>query len=233
MPITQYSQIRPGLAVSIVLKADQQTGRQVQGTVSQLLTRHNHPRGIKVKLTDGRVGRVQQILSSSQPQSQSRQTHHHTASSRMTSNSNNNPWQEAPSQGNPFMAQDSQQGAAQSYYNQSNGPTQQQTPPRPNQAWQQQQQQQQQYGAQHGVGVGAGQSQGGNDQLFAGQGDRAAQIEHMQQYEASAPQSQADRDQAQLQKEFPNIDGSLIAAIYNERPGNLGEVRELLQELNS
>lgn len=55
----------------------------------------------------------------------------------------------------------------------------------------------------------------------------------MQQYEASAPQSQADLDQAQLQKEFPNIDGSLIAAIYNERPGNLGEVRELLQELNA
>ncbi|KIW37053.1 uncharacterized protein PV06_10682 [Exophiala oligosperma] len=231
MPITQYSQIRPGLAVSIVLKADQKTGRQVQGTVSQLLTRHNHPRGIKVKLTDGRVGRVQHLLPSSNPQSL--QTH--TASRMTSNNNNNNPWQDAPSQGNPFTAQDSpsQQGAAQSYYNQSNNSTQQQYPPRPNQAWQQQepssqQHQQQLYGAHHGLA----QPQG-NDQLLVGQGDRAEQIEHMQQYEASAPQSQADLDQAQLQKEFPNIDGSLIAAIYNERPGNLGEVRELLQELNA
>lgn len=55
----------------------------------------------------------------------------------------------------------------------------------------------------------------------------------MQQYEATAQQSEGDRIQAHLQKEFPNIDSSLIAAIYNERPGNLPEVRELLQELNS
>ncbi|KAK5026921.1 hypothetical protein LTS07_007220 [Exophiala sideris] len=61
------------------------------------------------------------------------------------------------------------------------------------------------------------------DQLLEGQGDRAEQIEHMQQYEASAPQSEADRTQAQLEKEFPNIDGALIAAIYSERPGDLAE----------
>ena len=57
----------------------------------------------------------------------------------------------------------------------------------------------------------------------------------MQQYEAHAPQSEDDKMQAQLQKDFPNIDSSLIAAIYNERKtgGDLGEVRELLQELNA
>ncbi|KAL4797788.1 hypothetical protein BDV19DRAFT_386823 [Aspergillus venezuelensis] len=51
----------PGAYVNIVLKADQPTGRTVAGTVGTLLTRGNHPRGIKVRLTDGRVGRVQSI----------------------------------------------------------------------------------------------------------------------------------------------------------------------------
>ncbi|KAF6823989.1 MFS multidrug transporter [Colletotrichum musicola] len=48
-----------GASVNIVLKADQPTGRTVAGTVQDVLTRGNHPRGIKVRLTDGRVGRVQ------------------------------------------------------------------------------------------------------------------------------------------------------------------------------
>ena len=58
-------EVVPGAHVKIVLKADQPTGRTVSGTVSQLLTRGNHPRGIKVRLTDGRVGRVQSIAGSS------------------------------------------------------------------------------------------------------------------------------------------------------------------------
>ncbi|PWY72665.1 hypothetical protein BO83DRAFT_445765 [Aspergillus eucalypticola CBS 122712] len=56
-PTTQ--QVRPGAGVHIVLKKDQPTGRTVSGTVGEILTRGNHPRGIKVRLTDGRVGRVQ------------------------------------------------------------------------------------------------------------------------------------------------------------------------------
>ncbi|KAJ0158222.1 Uncharacterized protein CTA2_12052 [Colletotrichum tanaceti] len=48
-----------GASVNIVLKADQPTGRTVSGTVQDVLTRGNHPRGIKVRLADGRVGRVQ------------------------------------------------------------------------------------------------------------------------------------------------------------------------------
>ncbi|AEO67439.1 3e7e2752-9a96-4f8e-8057-fbc49b2020ce [Thermothielavioides terrestris] len=54
-------EVLPGALVNIVLKADQPTGRTVQGTVAQLLTRGNHPRGIKVRLADGRVGRVQSM----------------------------------------------------------------------------------------------------------------------------------------------------------------------------
>jgi uncharacterized repeat protein (TIGR03833 family) len=56
--------IRPGIRVSIVLKQDQRTGKQTVGIVKDLLTNSKfHPHGIKVRLTDGQVGRVQEILS--------------------------------------------------------------------------------------------------------------------------------------------------------------------------
>ena len=48
-----------GLKVDIVLKKDQRTGKTVQGIVKDLLTNSNsHPHGIKVRLTDGQIGRV-------------------------------------------------------------------------------------------------------------------------------------------------------------------------------
>lgn len=56
-------EVVPGAGVNIVLKADQPTGRTVQGVIGDVLTRGNHPRGIKVRLTDGRVGRVQTMSS--------------------------------------------------------------------------------------------------------------------------------------------------------------------------
>ncbi len=56
------SNIRRGLAVSIVLKQDQRTGKLTQGIVKDILTKSpNHPHGIKVRLMDGQVGRVQKI----------------------------------------------------------------------------------------------------------------------------------------------------------------------------
>ena len=63
--VPTIQQVVPGAPVSIVLKQDQPTGREVQGVVQDLLTRGNHPRGIKVRLTDGRVGRVQRMASES------------------------------------------------------------------------------------------------------------------------------------------------------------------------
>ncbi|MFA6099617.1 MAG: YwbE family protein [Patescibacteria group bacterium] len=55
--------IRPGSKVLIVLKKDQPTGKLTEGIVQDLLTSSpNHPRGIKVRLTSGQVGRVQEIL---------------------------------------------------------------------------------------------------------------------------------------------------------------------------
>ena len=55
--------IRAGLRVSIVLKGDQRTGKQTLGIVKDILTSSpTHPHGIKVRLEDGQIGRVQAIL---------------------------------------------------------------------------------------------------------------------------------------------------------------------------
>lgn len=55
--------IQIGARVNIVLKADQRTGKLTEGTVAKLLTKSPfHPHGIKVMLSDGQVGRVQEIL---------------------------------------------------------------------------------------------------------------------------------------------------------------------------
>jgi uncharacterized repeat protein (TIGR03833 family) len=60
---TLRKNIRPGIRVAIVQKQDQRNGRRTVGTVKDLLTNsQNHPHGIKVRLTDGQVGRVQEIL---------------------------------------------------------------------------------------------------------------------------------------------------------------------------
>lgn len=57
------SNIKAGLRVAIVLKEDQRTGKRTVGIVKDLLTNSpTHPHGIKVRLTDGKVGRVQEIL---------------------------------------------------------------------------------------------------------------------------------------------------------------------------
>lgn len=56
--------IKPGSEVEIVLKADQRTSKLTRGIVQAILTSSaTHPHGIKVRLTDGRVGRVQTIIS--------------------------------------------------------------------------------------------------------------------------------------------------------------------------
>lgn len=60
---TNRQEIKIGAKVKIVLKADQRTGKLTEGTVARLLTNSStHPHGIKVKLTDGQVGRVKEIL---------------------------------------------------------------------------------------------------------------------------------------------------------------------------
>jgi uncharacterized repeat protein (TIGR03833 family) len=56
------SNIKPGIEVAIVLKEDQRTGELTEGIVQNILTNSQfHPHGIKVRLTDGQIGRVQEI----------------------------------------------------------------------------------------------------------------------------------------------------------------------------
>lgn len=63
MPHTIRKNIMPGTKVKIVQKQHQRTGQLTEGVVKDLLTSSPvHPRGIKVRLTSGIVGRVQQIL---------------------------------------------------------------------------------------------------------------------------------------------------------------------------
>ncbi|MEE1884673.1 YwbE family protein [Pedobacter flavus] len=55
--------IYPGLLVEVILKRDQRTGVLTEGVVKAILTSAPfHSRGIKVKLEDGQVGRVANIL---------------------------------------------------------------------------------------------------------------------------------------------------------------------------
>jgi uncharacterized repeat protein (TIGR03833 family) len=55
--------IYPGVEVDIILKKDQRSGARTRGFVKDLLTSSSHhSRGIKVRLEDGQVGRVIEII---------------------------------------------------------------------------------------------------------------------------------------------------------------------------
>ncbi|MDM5333784.1 YwbE family protein [Ureibacillus composti] len=58
------SNVIPGVEVDIVLKQDQKSGKLTHGVVKDILTKSaTHPHGIKVRLTDGQIGRVKEIFS--------------------------------------------------------------------------------------------------------------------------------------------------------------------------
>jgi uncharacterized repeat protein (TIGR03833 family) len=64
MPFPIRSDLRPGLRVHIVEKQNQRTGTFSEGIILRILTKSpTHPHGIKVMLEDGKVGRVQNIVS--------------------------------------------------------------------------------------------------------------------------------------------------------------------------
>lgn len=191
MPIPPHNQVRSGALVSIILKEDQPTGRQVQGTVADILTSGNHPHGVKVRLTDGRVGRVQEILTTGD-------------ATQFGSTGLQQPLQPQQYGAPPQQQWQSNAGYAGGY---SSAPYSDHPPPqeplshtRP------------------------------RDDEFEDLPDGAEQVEHFQSYEASKGPSEDDRNQAMLEKEFPNIDSSLIAALYGDSK-DLSGTRETLQEL--
>lgn len=55
--------IKTGARVRITIKKDQGSGKLTEGTVKDILTNSpTHPHGIKVRLADGQVGRVKQLM---------------------------------------------------------------------------------------------------------------------------------------------------------------------------
>jgi len=59
------NKIKKGQRVRIVQKQDQRTGRLTEGIVQDLLTKStSHPHGIKVRLQNGLVGRVKELVES-------------------------------------------------------------------------------------------------------------------------------------------------------------------------
>jgi uncharacterized repeat protein (TIGR03833 family) len=64
------SSIRIGSTVDIVMKPDQKSGKVIRGVVAEILTNSSfHPHGIKVRLRDGKVGRVMAVLAEGEGQS--------------------------------------------------------------------------------------------------------------------------------------------------------------------
>lgn len=60
---TRREDIRPGITVMVELSEDKRSGRLTGGRVAEVLTTAPiHPHGIKVKLENGKVGRVKQII---------------------------------------------------------------------------------------------------------------------------------------------------------------------------
>jgi uncharacterized repeat protein (TIGR03833 family) len=61
---TKRVDIKSGIRVLIVLKKDQRSGKLTEGIVKDVLTNSpNHHHGIKVRLKNGKIGRVKKIIS--------------------------------------------------------------------------------------------------------------------------------------------------------------------------
>ena len=68
MAISKRSDLKIGMRVQVVQKQDQRSGKLTEGVIARILTPGaNHPRGIKVMLEDGIVGRVQKIVNDIDP----------------------------------------------------------------------------------------------------------------------------------------------------------------------
>jgi len=64
---TKRVEIKSGMRVLIVLKKDQRSGKLTEGIVKDILTNSpNHHHGIKVRLTNGKIGRIKEIVDSKQ-----------------------------------------------------------------------------------------------------------------------------------------------------------------------
>lgn len=66
--MNNFLQPKIGDRVKVIEKNNYQTGKLTGGVVAEILTKKEfHPRGIKVRLSNGVVGRVQEFVDRSQP----------------------------------------------------------------------------------------------------------------------------------------------------------------------
>jgi uncharacterized repeat protein (TIGR03833 family) len=212
MSALSYNQIHQGDLVSVIIEAD---GHRVQGTVGDVLSGHDHPHGPEVRLTDGRVGRVQEVISAGNPSSISfTQSHHNNTPVPDPQN-----WQAHTSfpSGHPSSqthhnpVPDPQNWQAHTTFP-SGHPSAHSPHPQPHHTH---------YRPQAPIR---------DDSPHIPPEERSEQVEYLQSYEDSRPESQDDRNQAMLQREFPSIDSSLIAAIYGDSK-SLSATRKMLEEL--
>lgn len=61
--------------------------------------------------------------------------------------------------------------------------------------------------------------------------ERGEQYETIQHLQDQRVTGKADRDQELLRREFPDVDGSLVAALYSDAQGEMSQVREMLQAI--
>jgi uncharacterized repeat protein (TIGR03833 family) len=60
---TRKANVRPGIDVMVELAEDKRTGKLTGGKVKEVLTTAPvHPHGIKVRLENGQIGRIKQII---------------------------------------------------------------------------------------------------------------------------------------------------------------------------
>ncbi|MBG0860232.1 MAG: YwbE family protein [Bacteroidales bacterium] len=60
---TRRADVRPGIEVMVELLEDKRTGRLTGGKVKEVITTAPiHPHGIKVRLENGLIGRIKQII---------------------------------------------------------------------------------------------------------------------------------------------------------------------------
>ncbi|KAF1840314.1 uncharacterized protein K460DRAFT_206482 [Cucurbitaria berberidis CBS 394.84] len=136
-----------------------------------------------------------------------------------------NPFSQQPSQGQNTTpwGQEASQGLSQNPYNPSQQPSQP--------SYHQQQPSQPSYPGQEEQPPGLPPRRSATDVALPTGQDRSHQIEVMQSYEAAGRKDEADLNVEILQREFPKIDGSLIAAIYGDSQ-SLSATREMLQALD-
>lgn len=67
---------------------------------------------------------------------------------------------------------------------------------------------------------------------FVPQSERGEQVEYMQTYENRRAPTTEEMHREELGKQFPKVDGSLIAAIYGDCAGDMSACREMLDALS-